>query len=171
MSFDRIPPHNLDAEQAVLGSMLIERAAVERAAEILKPEDFYRDAHRFIFEAMLMLAERDEPVDLITLSDELKARDYFDLVGGLLYLQNLMEAPATAANIEYYARLVEEKAILRRLLDAGTQILAAARAFRVARDRLGERHLGAAMAAVEHGIPPGTGPSLAPGSPSVKPAV
>src|SRR5579871_4684537 len=121
-SLDRIPPQNLEAEQAVLGSMLIERQAVEKAAEILKPEDFYRDAHRLLFEAMLSLAERDEPVDLITLPDELRVRGQFDSVGGFLYLQNLMEAPTTAANIEYYARLVEEKAILRRLLDAGTQI-------------------------------------------------
>jgi replicative DNA helicase len=119
---DRIPPQNLEAEQAVLGSMLIERPAVEKAAEILKPEDFYRDAHRYIFEAMLALAERDEPVDLITLPDELKSRGQFDTVGGFIYLQNLMEAPSTAANVEYYARLVEEKAILRRLMDAGTQI-------------------------------------------------
>lgn len=121
-SLDRIPPQNLEAEQAVLGSMLIERPAVEKAAEILKPEDFYRDAHRFIFEAILALAERDEPVDLITVPEELKSRGQFDSVGGFLYLQNLMEAPSTAANVEHYARLVEEKAILRRLLDAGTQI-------------------------------------------------
>jgi replicative DNA helicase len=121
-SFDRVPPQNLEAEQAVLGSMLIERAAIEKAAEILKPEDFYRDAHRYIFESMLTLAERDEPVDLITLEDELKTRDYLDNVGGRVYLINLMEAPATAANVDYYARLVEEKSILRRLMDAGTQI-------------------------------------------------
>ncbi|HLK61257.1 MAG TPA: replicative DNA helicase [Chthonomonadaceae bacterium] len=119
---DRIPPQNLEAEQAVLGSMMIERPAVEKAAEILKPEDFYRDAHRFIFEAILALAERDEPVDLITLPDELKSRNLFDTVGGNMYLMNLMDAPSTAANIEYYARLVEEKSILRRLLDVGTQI-------------------------------------------------
>ena len=120
--FDRIPPQNLEAEQAVLGSMLIEKQAIEKAAEILKPEDFYRDAHRHIFEAMLAVAAQDEPVDLITLTDELRNRGQFDLVGGFLYLQNLMDAPSTAANIEYYARLVEEKSILRKLLDAGTQI-------------------------------------------------
>ncbi len=120
--FDRIPPQNLEAEQAVLGSMLIERPAVEKAAEILKPEDFYRDAHRYIFEAMLTLAERDEPIDLITLPDELKNKGVYEVVGERPYLLNLMEAPATAANVEYYARLVEEKSILRRLLDAGTQI-------------------------------------------------
>src|SRR5579859_7857300 len=94
-SYDRIPPQNLEAEQAVLGSMLIERPAVEKAGEILKPEDFYRDAHRFIFEAMMALAERDEPVDLITLPEELNSRNLFESVGGLLYLQNLMDAPST----------------------------------------------------------------------------
>ena len=121
-SFDRIPPQNMEAEQAVLGSMLIERAAVEKAAEILKPEDFYRDVHRHIFEAMLALAARDEPVDLTMLQDELTSRGQFETVGGFLYLQNLMDAPSTAANIEYYSKLVEEKSILRRLLDAGTQV-------------------------------------------------
>lgn len=102
--------------------MLIEGAAVERGSEILRPEDFYRDAHRHIFEGMLALTQRDEPVDLITLGNELRDRGLYDSVGGLIYLQNLMEAPSTAANIEYYARLVEEKALLRRLLDAGTQV-------------------------------------------------
>ena len=120
--FDRTPPHNMEAEQAVLGSMLIERVAVERAAEVLKPEDFYRDAHRHIFEAMLNLAERDEPVDTLTLAEELTQRGIFENVGGRIYLLNLMDAPSTAANIEYYSKLVEEKAILRRLMDAGTRI-------------------------------------------------
>ena len=120
--FDRVPPHNLEAEQAVLGSMLIERPAVEKAAEILKPEDFYRDAHRYIFEAMLTLAERDEPVDPLTVGSELNERGKFEITGGRGYLMILMEAPATAANIEYYAKMVEERAILRRIMDAGTQI-------------------------------------------------
>ncbi len=120
--FDRVPPQNLEAEQAVLGSMLIERPAVEKAAEILKADDFYRDAHRYIFEAMLGLAERDEPVDILTVMAELNDRDRGELAGGRFYLQNLMEAPATAANIEYYAKMVEEKAILRKLMDVGTQI-------------------------------------------------
>ncbi len=119
---ERVPPQNLEAEQAVLGSMLIERQAVEAAAEMLRPEDFYRDAHRTIFEAILALTERDEPVDLITLSDELRSRGQFESVGGSLYLVNLTEAPSTAALVSSYAKLVEEKAILRRLLDAGTQI-------------------------------------------------
>ncbi len=121
-SFDRVPPQNLEAEQAVLGSMLLDRSAVERAAEILKPEDFYRDAHRHIFDAILTLAARDEPVDAITLTEELRSRDIFDSVGGQMYLVILMEAPSTSANIEFYAKLVEEKAILRKLLEAGSQI-------------------------------------------------
>lgn len=120
--FDRVPPQNLEAEQAVLGSMLIEKAAVEKAAEILKAEDFYRDAHRYIFEAMMTLAERDEPIDPLTVTSELTMRSRLELTGGSGYLIVLMEAPATAANVEYYARMVEEKAILRRLLDVGTQV-------------------------------------------------
>lgn len=119
---DRTPPQNLEAEQAVLGSMIIEPAAIEKAGEILKPDDFYRDAHRTIFEAILALAERNEPVDLITLPEELNAQGKLENIGGLIYLQVLMDAPSTAANIDYYAKLVEEKSILRRLLDAGTQI-------------------------------------------------
>ncbi len=125
-SFDRVPPQNLEAEQAVLGSMMLERPAVEKASEILKAEDFYRDAHRLIFEAIVALAEKDEPVDAITLSEELRNRGQYDTVGGQTYLLILMEAPSTAANIEYYARLVEEKSILRRLMDAGSQIQALA---------------------------------------------
>lgn len=120
--FERVPPQNLEAEQAVLGSMLIEKAAVERAAEILKPEDFYRDAHRHLFDAILSLAERDEPVDAITLSDDLRSKGLYEAVGGQMYLLILMEAPSTAANIEYYAKLVAEKSILRKLVDAGSQI-------------------------------------------------
>lgn len=122
MSSDRIPPHSYDAEQAVLGSMMLERAAVERASEILKPDDFYREVHRTLFEEMVALSEKDEPIDIITLSDALKGRGKYDHVGGLAYLQTLLDAPATAANVEYYCRLVEEKSVLRRLMDAGTRI-------------------------------------------------
>ena len=121
-SNDRIPPQNREAEQATLGSMLIERTAMEKAAEILKTDDFYLETHRIIFDAMLALTTRDEPVDLITLQDELRSKDKFDSVGGLLYLQILMDAPSSAANVEYYAKMVEEKSILRKLLSVGTQI-------------------------------------------------
>jgi replicative DNA helicase len=120
--FDRIPPQSLESEQATLGAMLIDRAAIEKAAEILRAEDFYRDAHRVIFEAILALVARDEPVDLLTVQEQLKLQDMLESVGGAPYLIALTEAVPTAANAEHYAKVVEEKAILRRLIDASVQI-------------------------------------------------
>ncbi|MBC7529225.1 MAG: replicative DNA helicase [Chthonomonadaceae bacterium] len=102
--------------------MLLQRTAVERASEILKPDDFYRDAHRFIFEAIMSISQNDEPVEVLTVSEELTSRNKLDNIGGVTYLINLLDAPTTAANVEYYARLVEEKSLLRRIMDAGTQI-------------------------------------------------
>ncbi len=122
-----VPPQNIEAEQSTLGAMLIERAAVEKAAEILGPEDFYRDAHQTLFEVITHLAERDEPVDLITVQEALKNRDKLEAVGGLAYLTALFDTVPTAANIEYYAKIVEEKAILRRLIDAAMEIVGLAR--------------------------------------------
>jgi replicative DNA helicase len=113
-------------EQATLGSMLIERTAIEKAAEILKPEDFYRDAHRVIFEAILALVQRDEPVDVLTVQEQLKLQEVLEHIGGPGYLVQLMNSVAAAANVEYYATIVEEKAILRRLIDASSQIQALA---------------------------------------------
>lgn len=124
--YDRIPPQSLEMEQATLGAMLIERAAIERAAEILKSEDFYRDAHRVLFDTMLGLTLRDEPVDLLTVQDQLRLQESLEGVGGMPYLVQLTESVPTAANVEYYARIVEEKALLRRLIDAGAQIQALA---------------------------------------------
>ena len=120
--FDRIPPQSLEGEQAVLGAMLIDRVAIEKAAEILRAEDFYRDAHRVIFEAILALVEKDEPVDLLTVREQLRLQDVLDNVGGPGYLIQLMNAVPAAANVEHYAHIVEEKAILRRLIDASNQI-------------------------------------------------
>ena len=119
---DRIPPQNLEAEQAVLGCCLIEPEAIDVAAGILSPGDFYRDAHRHIYEAIVSLSAREEPVDLITLTDVLKARNQFDAVGGSVYLLNLLEAPSTAANIGVYAQNVRDKAILREIADAGQRV-------------------------------------------------
>lgn len=120
--FDKIPPQNLEMEQAVLGAMLIERIAIEKAAEILRPEDFYRDAHRVIFEAILNLVQRDEPVDLFTVQEQLQRQELLENVGGAPYLIQLTNAVPAAANAEYYATIVEEKAILRRLLGAANEI-------------------------------------------------
>jgi replicative DNA helicase len=119
---DRIPPQSLEMEQATLGAMLIDRAAIETAGEILRPEDFYRDAHRQIFEAILSLAERDEPVDILTLQEALKLRGNLEQVGGAAYLAVLMDSTPAAARVEAYARVVEEKSILRRLLHAAGEI-------------------------------------------------
>ena len=119
---DKVPPQNLEAEQSTLGSMMLDRAAIEKAAEILKPEDFYREAHQMVFDALWSLAERDEPVDLITLQEELRSRGKIEMVGGVDYLMTLVDSVPTSANIEYYARIVEEKAILRRLIAAASEI-------------------------------------------------
>jgi replicative DNA helicase len=92
----------------VLGGILIENDAVNKALEILAPEDFYRDAHRRIFEALIVLSERDEPADLITLTNELRKKDHLDSIGGASYLASLIDLVPTAANIEYYAKIVKK---------------------------------------------------------------
>lgn len=122
VSLDRIPPQSLEAEQATLGAMLISKAAIEKAGEILRIEDFYRQAHQVIFDAILSLNERDEPVDILTLQEQLRQQEQLENVGGTPYLVQLTEAVPAAANVEYYAKLVEERAIQRRLLDAAGQI-------------------------------------------------
>ena len=122
-SSHKIPPQNIEAEQSVLGGILIENDAVNKALEILVPEDFYRDAHRRIFEALIALSERDEPADLITLTNELRKKNHLDSVGGASYVASLIDLVPTAANIEYYAKIVKEKSILRRLIHTSTDIV------------------------------------------------
>jgi len=119
---ERVPPQNLEAEQGVLGSMLLDRDAIARVVEMLRPEDFYRDAHRRIFEAVVDLFERGEPVDLITVTDRLRDKGQLDDVGGASYVTALLNSIPTAANVEYYARIVLQKSMLRQLIAAGTQI-------------------------------------------------
>lgn len=121
-SLERVPPQNLDAEQGVLGSMLLDRDAIARVVELIRPEDFYRDAHRRIYEAIADLFERGEPVDLITVTDRLRDKGQLDDVGGAGYVTSLLNAIPTAANVEYYARIVLQKSMLRQLIAAGTQI-------------------------------------------------
>lgn len=124
LPLEKVPPQNLDAEQSVLGAMLIDKEAVLRATEIVRPQDFYRDAHRHVFEAMLNLSERSEAVDLITVTEELRQLGFLDQVGGAAYIAGLASAVPTAANIEYYAHIVEEKALLRTLINISTRIAA-----------------------------------------------
>ncbi len=122
-SSHKIPPQNLEAEQSVLGGILIENSAINKVTEILDVNDFYRDAHRKIFNALIDLSERDEPADLITLTNELKKKNQLDAIGGASYLASLIDSVPTAANIEYYAKIVKEKAILRKLIETSTEII------------------------------------------------
>jgi len=123
LSSHKIPPQNMEAEQSVLGGILIENEAINRVTEILAPEDFYRDTHRKIFNALIDLFERNEPADLITMTNELRKKGELDAVGGASYVTSLIDSVPTAANIEYYARIVKEKAILRRLIETSTEII------------------------------------------------
>jgi replicative DNA helicase len=118
----KVPPQNLEAESSVLGGILLENDAINVVLEVLRPEDFYRESHRKIFRAMIELLDRNEPVDLITLSDFIKGRNELEAVGGTSYLASLADFVPTAANISYYARIVREKAILRSLIGAATEI-------------------------------------------------
>lgn len=123
MLYDRVPPQNLEAEQAVLGAILLEIEALITAMERLRSEDFYSVAHQRIFEAMIDLNENNEPLDLITLTALLQDRRQLEEIGGVSYLAKLANAVPTAANVEYYAQIVEEKSMLRRLIRTATQIV------------------------------------------------
>jgi len=122
-SSHKLPPQHIEAEQSILGGILIENEAINRVTEILAADDFYRDTHRKIFNALINLSERDEPADLITLTNELRKSDQLDSIGGASYLASLIDSVPTAANIQYYARIVKEKAILRKLIQTSTEII------------------------------------------------
>ena len=119
---DKIPPQNIDAEQSVLGAILIDREAIYKAMKQLQPEDFYRQDHRLIYESMLDLNEKREPVDLITVADHLRHQGNLENSGGVAYIASLAEMAPIAANVEYYARIVEEKSLLRNLIQLSTRI-------------------------------------------------
>jgi replicative DNA helicase len=119
---DRLPPQNIEAEQAVLGAIFLEPSALTVASEILIPEDFYRASHQKIFNAMLKLNDEGKVVDLVTVTEELAAAKLIEDTGGVSYLSELASSVPTAANIEYYARIVEEKSLLRRLIRTATEI-------------------------------------------------
>jgi replicative DNA helicase len=119
----KLPPQNIEAEQSVLGAILIENESINKVIEILTSDDFYREGHRKIFDALISLSERDEPADLITLTNELQKMDQLDSIGGASYIASLIDFVPTAANIEYYAKIVKEKAILRKLITTSTDIV------------------------------------------------
>jgi len=119
---DKIPPQNIEAEQSVLGAILLDNDALHEAVELLQPDDFYRDAHRKIYQAMTELYTRNEPVDLITLNNYLKGKGDLDEVGGVQYLSSLASFVPTSANVKYHSRIVREKALVRNLLHSVTDI-------------------------------------------------
>lgn len=123
---ERIPPQSIEAEQAALGAMLLEREAISRAVELLRPEDFYREAHRSIFHGILDLFNRNEPVDLITLGEWLKSHEQLEAIGGALYLTTMMQQVPTAAGISNYAAIIRNKSLQRQLIKTADEIMAAA---------------------------------------------
>ena len=120
---ERVPPHNLEAEQSVLGSMLIDREAVVAVSNLLRAEDFYAEKHAILFDVMITLFMRGEPIDLITVQDELRKRGHLDDVGGLVYLTTLINTVPTTANVSQYALIVEQKATLRRLQTVARKVV------------------------------------------------
>ena len=119
----KLPPHSLEAEQSVLGAMIVDKEAINTAVEIIMPDDFYKEANKEIYETILELYNKNEPVDLITLSEEMKRRNTLDSVGGIGYLTSLSGGVATTANVEYYCKIVEEKSTLRQLIKSCDEIV------------------------------------------------
>ena len=120
---ERTLPHNLEAEKSVLGAILIHNEAFNHAAELLESKDFFRDAHRRIFEKMVMLSERNDAIDFVTLKEELSRAGELDNVGGPAYVASLADGVPRSANVEYYARIVKEKSTLRSLIHSANKIL------------------------------------------------
>ncbi|OGF46213.1 MAG: replicative DNA helicase [Candidatus Firestonebacteria bacterium RIFOXYC2_FULL_39_67] len=123
MANEKLPPQNIEAEKSVIGSMLIEPEALQKVVELLKEDSFYRDSHRKIFSAVMRLFDNNQPVDLITVAEELKKNNELDRVGGAEYIAELINTVPTAANVEYYAGIVKEKSALRDLINISTAII------------------------------------------------
>ena len=123
MELIKVPPQNLEAEQAVLGAMMLEPEAGSSVFEMLQPEDFYRDNHRLIFSAIRDLFEKGDPVDLVSVAETLRQQGRLEQVGGIATISEIARSVPSAANVEYYAKLVTEKALLRQLIRATSSIL------------------------------------------------
>lgn len=119
---DRMPPQNIEAEQAVLGAMLISKEAIAEAAQILNPVDFYREAHRIVYEAMLDLSNKNQAVDNLTVIEQLNKAGLLEKVGGIAFVTALANTVPTAANVIFYAKIVKEKSLMRRLINTATAI-------------------------------------------------
>ncbi|HXN05918.1 MAG TPA: replicative DNA helicase, partial [Nitrospiria bacterium] len=119
----KLPPQNLEAEQSVLGAVLLENGAINRSLEVLRPDDFYRENHRKIFHAMVDLSEKTQAIDLVTLSEQLRQKNELEAVGGTAYLAQLINMVPTSANVRFHAKIVHEKAMLRNLISTATEIV------------------------------------------------
>ncbi len=120
---NKVPPNSIEAEQSVLGSMLLDREAIIVALEVLKGSDFYKEAHKEIFEAIYDLFNRNEPVDLVTLTEELKKKEILEAIGGIPYLTSLASGVPITSNVRYYAEIVERKSLLRKLIKSSKDII------------------------------------------------
>ena len=148
--FERTPPHDVAAEQCVLGGMLLSKDAISDVIEVIRPTDHYRPAHQLVHEAILDLYGRGEPADAITVANELSRRGEIARVGGGPYLHTLIASVPTAANAGYYARIVRERAILRRLVEAGTRIVQFGYAGEADADDLVDRAQAEVFAVTDH---------------------
>ncbi len=119
----RVPPQNLEAEQAVLASMLLDPGAIDKVEEVLEEDHFYRHAHRAVFQAIAALSARSESADLITVTEELRKQGTLENMGGATFLQSLLDSVPSSANVEFHARLVLEKAVLRKLIEVANEII------------------------------------------------
>src|SRR3990167_4384635 len=119
----RIPPHNIEAEQSVLGSLMLDKDAIIKIADLLKAGDFYKDDHNLIYEMMLELYEDREPIDVLSLSNKLEEKGKLDQIGGSSYLASLVNSVPSASNVTHYAKVVQKKATLRRLIATATKIV------------------------------------------------
>ena len=119
----RIPPHSVESEQSILGSILLDKEAIITVLETIKPEDFYKEAHKVIYECMVKLNNKSEPIDLITLTEELKKQNQLEDVGGVSYITSLSTIVPTTSNVKYYADIVKEKSVLRKLIKVSNDIL------------------------------------------------
>lgn len=126
MAVDRLPPQNVEAEQSVIGSLLIDPDAIIKVGSFLRPEDFYRESHQIVYQAILTLHDRRQPADFVTLVDELTRQEQLDAVGGPAYLTSLINMVPTSVHVEHYGRIVERTSVMRRLINAAGEIAALA---------------------------------------------
>lgn len=119
----RVPPHSVESEQSILGSILLDKDAMITVAEIISPDDFYKEAHKIIYESMVSLNNKSEPIDIITLTEELKGKGHLTDVGGISYITSLSTIVPTTSNVKYYTDIVKEKSVLRKLIKASNDII------------------------------------------------